>query len=110
VLDALRPVRHQELLDIARMFSIADADGALAVQQLPQMIRELVAQLGIPTTLKAFGIDERQLPALTADALGVTRLARAFPVKKVADAYERIVRHAWHGTFETSENKEIEYH
>jgi alcohol dehydrogenase class IV len=110
VMDALRPARRQELLDIARMFGIADADEALAVQQLPHMIRELVAQLGIPTTLKAFGIGERQLPALTADALGVTRLAKAFPVKKVADAYERIVRHAWHGTFETSDNKEIETH
>lgn len=103
VLDALRPERHRELLDIARLFGIDTDDDTQAVRQLPLVIRDLVAELGIPTTLEAFGVSETQLPALTDDALAVTRLARAFPVKDVADTYARIVRHAWHGAFDLLE-------
>ena len=103
VLDALRPVRQRELLEIARLFGVAADDDIEAVRQLPLVIRDLVAELGIPTTLDAFGIGESQLPALTADALAVTRLAKAFPVRDVAGTYAGIVRHAWEGTFDLVE-------
>jgi alcohol dehydrogenase len=99
VLDALRETRHAELLEIARLFGICKPDERAAVAALPRLIRGLVSELGIASTLKDFGIAEHDLPALTADALAVTRLAKAFPVRDTADAYARIIRHAWDGTF-----------
>lgn len=98
VLDALRHERHGELLDVARLFGIEDADEALAVRRLPVVIRELVEELGIPGDLAAFGIGEAQLPRLTSDALGVARLAKAFPVADVPSRYATIIRNAWGGT------------
>lgn len=97
VLDALRQERHAELLDIARWFGIDDADEAGAVARLPVVIRELVESLGIPGDLAAFGIEQDQLDQLTADALGVARLAKAFPVADVRERYATIIRNAWHG-------------
>jgi alcohol dehydrogenase len=98
VLDALRQERHGELLDIARLFGIADADEAGAVRRLPVVIRDLVEDLGIPGNLAAFGIEASQLDKLTSDALGVARLAKAFPVADVPARYAAIIRNAWHGT------------
>jgi alcohol dehydrogenase len=99
VLDALRETRHAELLEIARLFGICKPDERAAVAALPRLIRGLVSELGIASTLKDFGIAEHDLPALTADALAVTRLAKAFPVRDTENAYARIIRHAWDGTF-----------
>ena len=98
VLDALRQTRSAELADIARLFGIGKADEAAAAGAVPRLIRGLVAELGIPDTLKDFGIAQDQLPALTVDALAVTRLAKAFPAPDTADTYARIIRNAWHGT------------
>jgi len=97
VLDALRETRAAEMLDIARLFGITEPDAQRAVLQLPAVIRDLVAQLGIPANLKDFGIAQEELPQLTDDALAVTRLAKAFPVPDVAAAYANIVRRAWQG-------------
>lgn len=97
VLDALRETRAAEMLDIARLFGIAEPDAQRAVLQLPAVVRDLVAQLGIPANLKDFGIAQEELPQLTDDALAVTRLAKAFPVPDVATAYANIVRRAWQG-------------
>ncbi|MDB5776892.1 MAG: alcohol dehydrogenase [Herbaspirillum sp.] len=99
VLDALRSVRHNELLEVARLFGIDDPQAGRAVRQLPMTVRALVGQLGIPTTLKDFGVAEHDLAALTAAALAVTRLTKAFPVDAVEDVYSRIIRNAWEGLF-----------
>ena len=99
VLDALRETRHAELLEIARLFGIREPDERAAAAAVPRMIRGLVGELGIPTTLRDFGIAEQDLPALTADALAVTRLAKAFPVCDTAGSYAGIIRRAWEGTF-----------
>lgn len=100
VLDALRPARRQELLEIARLFGLHDKDEENVLRQLPRHIRDLVGQLGIPVSLEAFGIGKQQLPALTADALAVTRLAKAFPMKDVSASYTRIIQQAWQGSFD----------
>lgn len=112
VLDALRDVRRSELLAVARLFGIDDRHPDDAVVQLPRVIRDLVGALGIPTTLRACGVDQQQLDTLVRDALGVTRLAKAFPMpdaprqdmlasgvpgQDVAAHYASIVRHAWAG-------------
>jgi len=97
VLDALKAERRQELLEIARIFGIDDADPDTAVARLPAVVRDLVAAVGIPTDLAAFGIARGDLDRLTADALGVTRLAKAFPVPDVPARYAAIVANAWHG-------------
>ncbi|TXI79266.1 MAG: iron-containing alcohol dehydrogenase [Cupriavidus sp.] len=98
VLDALRDVRHHELLAVARLFGIDDADAACAVARLPVMIRALIEAVGIPATLRACAIRREDLDRLVRDALGVTRLARAFPVPDVAARYASIVHNAWAGT------------
>lgn len=98
VLDALREERFAELLEVARMFGIAEPDEATAVRQLPVAVRNLVGRLDIPTDLRSFGVAKRDLDALLHDALGVTRLAKAFPVQNLERAYASIIDNAWRGT------------
>jgi alcohol dehydrogenase len=97
VLDALREERFAELLEVARMFGIAEPDEATAVRQLPVAVRTLVGRLDIPTDLRSFGVAQRDLDALLHDALGVTRLAKAFPVQNLERAYASIIDNAWRG-------------
>jgi alcohol dehydrogenase len=97
VLDALRDVRSDEMLAVARLFGIEDTDPDSAVARLPVLVRDLVRDLGLPTTLQQCGIAQDDLAALVKDALGVTRLAKAFPVPDVPARYAAIVQHAWHG-------------
>jgi alcohol dehydrogenase len=98
VLDALKKTRRVEMAEIARLFGITTPNEDAAIAQVPSLIRDLVGQLGIPTTLREFGAAEEDLPSLTKDALEVTRLAKAFPVKDVAAAYASIIANAWRGT------------
>jgi len=98
VLDALRDVRRDELLTIARLFDVDDVDADAAIERLPAVLRELIGALGVPVTLAACGIEEGDLDTLTRDALAVTRLAKAFPVPDVDARYARIVRNAWAGS------------
>jgi len=97
VLDELADIRPREMLDIARIFGIMDADERAAVVKLPMLIREIVAELGIPTTFAEFGLTQDQLPRLVQDALQVKRLADAFPVPDVPAAYQRIIERAFYG-------------
>ncbi|TFL14969.1 iron-containing alcohol dehydrogenase [Pusillimonas caeni] len=99
VLDELASVRRAEMLDVARMFGIDDGDEDAAVGKLPVLVRDIVAQLGIAPTLAEFGVERGQLPGLLEDALQVTRLASAFPVADVAEAYGRIIERAFEGRF-----------
>ncbi|RLK30108.1 iron-containing alcohol dehydrogenase [Cupriavidus plantarum] len=105
VLDALRDVRRDELLTIARLFGVDDADADVAMARLPVVLRDLIGALGVPVTLEACGIREADLDTLTRDALAVTRLAKAFPVPDVAQRYARIVRSAWSGELSFDEGR-----
>ncbi|MEA3095765.1 iron-containing alcohol dehydrogenase [Caballeronia mineralivorans] len=97
VVDALAAHRPTETTEIAQIFGICGESPEHAVRELTEFLRELVAYLGIPTTLKDLGIAKASLDSLTRDALAVTRLAKSFPVCDVEDAYGRIVRNAYHG-------------
>lgn len=97
VLDAMRDVRRSELLEVARMFGIPTADEDSALRAVPVAVRDLIGRLGIPTDLHAFGVREEDLAALTQDAIGVTRLAKAFPVDDVPASYCGIVAQAFRG-------------
>lgn len=97
VLDALRTVRQAEFLDIAGLFGIDTRDEDAAVRAVPRAVRDLVGRLGIPTDLRAFGIAESNLDALTEDALGVVRLAKAVPLTDIKTRYREIVRCAFDG-------------
>ena len=108
VLDALRETRTAEMLDVARLFGIDEPDEHRAVLLLPAVMRDLVAQLGIPANLKDFGIAREELPRLTEDALAVTRLAKAFPVPDVAATYAGIVQRAWDGTLAADQQSRAE--
>ncbi|BDB30008.1 iron-containing alcohol dehydrogenase (plasmid) [Cupriavidus sp. P-10] len=98
VLDALGDVRREELLAVARLLGIAAGDPDAAVARVPGVVRDLVGAVGLPTTLQACGIGQGDLDMLVNDALGVTRLAKAFPVPDVPARYAAIVRNAWAGT------------
>jgi len=97
VLDALHDVRRAELLEVAGMLGLPAGDEEAALRAVPLRVREMVARLGIPTDLRALGVREQDLDALTRDALGVTRLAKALPVLDVAERYRAIVRSAFDG-------------
>lgn len=96
VLDAMREVRREELIDVGRMFGLTGGDDAVLLET-PRRMRELVAALGIPSDLASFGIAREDVECLVDDALGVVRLAKAFPVADVPATYRRIVEAAWHG-------------
>lgn len=96
-IDALRDSRHAELLEVARLFGIGTADEVQAVRELPGTLRALVGKLGIPTDLNAFGVARASLNELLTDSLGVTRLAKAFPVGNIEESYAQIIDNAWHG-------------
>jgi alcohol dehydrogenase len=97
VLDALGHVRRREMLEIARLFGLPTDDPDRAVREVPQLVRDLVGRLGIPTDLRAFGIAERDLEHLAEDALSVARLAKALPLPDVGAVYRSVVRNAWQG-------------
>lgn len=106
VIDALRESRHTELLEVARMFGIEDNDEVRAVCELPRKLRELVGKLGIPTDLNAFGIAQESLSDLLVDSLGVTRLAKAFPVGNIEESYAQIIDNAWRGGLRDEKTEE----
>ncbi len=97
VVDALAVHRPTETAEIAQIFGICGESPEDAARELCEFLRDLVADLGIPTTLKDLGIEKASLDSLTRDALAVTRLAKSFPVPDVEDAYGRIVRNAYDG-------------
>ncbi|AHB04898.1 MULTISPECIES: iron-containing alcohol dehydrogenase [Pandoraea] len=97
VIDALTHSRRAELLEVARLFGIDTSDEDQAVRALPRALRDLVGRLGIPTDLDAFGVAQASLDHLLADSLGVTRLAKAFPVGNIEASYAQIIDNAWRG-------------
>jgi alcohol dehydrogenase len=97
VMEALGPHRLAEMVEIAQIFGICGESPDDTARELCDFLRDLVAGLGIPTSLKELGIEEASLDALTRDALAVTRLAKSFPVPDLAQAYGLIVRNAYHG-------------
>ena len=97
VLDAMGDVRAAEFFEIAKLMALNVASAEEAVLAVPVAVRDMVGRLGIPTTLPALGIEQRDLPDLERDALGVTRLAKAFPVTDVSERYGAIVRSAFSG-------------
>ncbi len=102
VLDAMRDVRRLEIIDIGRIFGLTGSDDSV-LKQTPRRIRDLVDSLGIPSDLAQFGVSKEQLNNLVANALDVTRLAKAFPLPNLTDAYQEIVSHAWLGRLSADE-------
>lgn len=99
VMDSLVHVRTAELARIARLGGAEpEGDARALARRAPLMVRELVQQLGIPTTLAGFGVEASQLEALARDALAVTRLAKAYPRGDAPEAYRAIIQAAYHGT------------
>jgi alcohol dehydrogenase len=96
-MDELRGLRNAELADIARLAGAAAAPSETLTGQAGLLTRQLIERVGLRTTLPAFGVSADQLPALVQDALGVTRLAKAFPIQPPGAAYQRIVQRAYDG-------------
>jgi alcohol dehydrogenase class IV len=96
VMDSMLAARESDLADIGRLAGLQGEPAALARGAIAHT-RELVASLGIPTTLRACGIEEQQLETLVQGGLGVARLTRAFPIQPAEAAYRSIVRNAYDG-------------
>jgi alcohol dehydrogenase class IV len=103
VLDAMRDVRRDELVEVGRLFGIQGKDEEV-LREMPRRLRELVGNLGIPNNLASFGIDRKDVDSVVKDALGVVRLAKAFPVSDVGLAYASIVDAAWRGSLAADES------
>lgn len=98
VMDALVPYRTAELADIARLAGL-QGDNEMALARAAAVhVKQLVATLGLPDHLKAFGVTASQLHELVRDGLAVSRLAKSFPVPSVASAYADIVNNAFIGS------------
>ena len=106
VMDALRSTRRTEMLEIARMLDIDTRHEEVALRAVPVKLRELIGRLGIATDLHSFGISQEQLPGLIGDALGVTRLAKAFPVADIEGSYQRIIENAFAGVLSGAQHTE----
>ncbi len=98
VMDSLRTVRRADMAKIGHM---AGAGTGMREEQAARHAvvhtRELVESVGIPTTLKSFGVTERDLDTLVSDGLGVGRLTKAFPIQPPESTYRVIVRNAFDG-------------
>lgn len=97
VLDALCQTRQAELSEIASLMGLSADCPAAAARKVPVAVRAMIGRLDIPTDLRSFGVEEQRLEALIADALAVTRLAKAFPVEDTSLSYRQIVQNAWAG-------------
>lgn len=98
VLDAMKAHRRAEFIELAALLGVEGSSVDQRIAAVPRVIRDLVAALDIPVSLRDFGIAQSALSALIEDALGVTRLAQAFPVPDVPGTYGRIVENAWRGS------------
>ena len=87
----------------AREFSLIAS--ALGCEPSPHAaiagVRALAEAVDIPTNLQAIGVNEADLPAMAAQAIGIERLIRLNPRPVTVRDLESILRDAWHGVVET---------
>ena len=98
VMDSLRDVRTADLASIARLAGFTGTDDVELAKRAVAHTRELVGALGVPTTLKEFGVQEKDFPELVNNGLSVTRLMKAFPIQPTDGACRAIVENAFNGT------------
>ncbi len=97
LMDSLRDARQGELAEVARLAGERGGSDADLARRAVVRVRELVAAVGIPTTLGGFGVTEADLPGLVENGVAVVRLTKAFPIQPAAPVYERIVENAYAG-------------
>ena len=100
VMDALMEARRGDLAVIGKLAGATGENESALAREAVIRTRDLVARVGIPTTLQGFGVKESDLPALTRNGLGVSRLTKAFPIQPPDEVYQRIVVNAYHGILE----------
>ncbi|MBO0826653.1 MAG: iron-containing alcohol dehydrogenase [Streptosporangiales bacterium] len=83
------PDRHLRAAELLSGQTFTRVDGAAA---LPHVLRELMADIGIPRSLRAFGFTEDDVPALADGAQKQTRQLAVVPRAVTRDALERILR------------------
>ncbi|KRB93556.1 iron-containing alcohol dehydrogenase [Noviherbaspirillum sp. Root189] len=97
VMQSLLPVRERELAHIGSLAGLTAASQSELARKAVIATRDLVAQVGIPVTLKDFGVTKGDLAGLASNGLAVTRLVKAFPIQPPRQAFEAIVANAYAG-------------
>jgi len=101
VMDNLRQVRAADIAEIGRLAGLRGGDDADLAKRAVSHTRDLIASVGIPTTLKDFGVKESDLEEMAVNGLAVARLTKAYPIQPAADAYRSIVHNAYKGIIGT---------
>jgi alcohol dehydrogenase class IV len=94
-----RPVRGAELAAVGRAMGVAgDDDGdETAADAAITAVASLAESVGVPTSLAELGVEERELPALATQALGVGRLIANNPRGLGEGELTEILGSAWRG-------------
>jgi alcohol dehydrogenase class IV len=100
VMDSLQKVRMRDLAEIGRLAGSTGASEIELASSAIRLTRELVASVGIPITLRGFGVKESDLDLIIENGLGVTRLTKAFPIQPSEEVYRSIVHNAYYGRTE----------
>jgi alcohol dehydrogenase len=103
VMASLAHERMRDLCAIARMAGAygRDEDTPAGAFAAAAHVRSLIGAVGLPTTLRAMGLQGDDLPRLVDAGLGVQRLTKAFPGADAASRYRSIVRAAFDGILPT---------
>jgi alcohol dehydrogenase class IV len=94
-----RPVRLAELAAIGRAMGVSRDvdDDEPAAEEAIAGVAELASAVGLPANLAELGVGEEELPELSRQALGVTRLIVNNPRQLGEEELLQILRAAWRG-------------
>jgi alcohol dehydrogenase len=94
-----KPVRAAELAAIGRAMGVAreEYDDERAAEEAIAGVTELATAIGLPAGLAELGVAEEELPGLSRQALGVSRLIVNNPREPTEQDLIEILRAAWRG-------------
>lgn len=94
-----RPVRVAELAAVGRAMGVAgdDHDDEAAADAAVAGVASLAGAVGVPASLAELGVEERELPELASQAIGVARLIANNPRRLGEAELAEILGSAWRG-------------
>ncbi|MGK3952411.1 iron-containing alcohol dehydrogenase [Microbacterium sp. I2] len=92
------PARQQELADVARAMGAGDKPVNELADAAPQLVRDLMTQIGIPHTLEELGFPRDRLDWAAEQGTHAKRLADNNPVGLTVEAARAVLEAAYAGT------------